>query len=227
MSPVTAAAMLLFLLAALVATTPVQCGRVRRQVAPVPEPENSPDDFAVSGTNSSSSSSLTPPPEPACNSSGYSTEFGSSFTFECRPAYALSVVRSTYCSATGDRAWNYSCTYMGLGQLDECYWSPFVNDFGSVLSYQCPFNSLVTGFYSVYDRAQSDRRWKLKCCRSDRTLLYNCQNSLPANTPAGDLEFSVFGNYFLRGVFATFRRNVRRGEKDRRFQFVTCKRFAN
>eukprot|EP00058_Branchiostoma_floridae_P005501 XP_002590989.1 hypothetical protein BRAFLDRAFT_119094 [Branchiostoma floridae] len=213
MSPVTAAAMILFLLSALVATTPVQGSRVTQQVAPVPEPENSPDDFAVSRTNSSSSSSLTPPPEPACNASGYTTEFGSSFTFECRQAYALSAVRSTYCIATGDRAWNYSCTYMGLGQLDECYWSPFVNDFGSVLSYQCPFNSLVTGFYSEYDAAQSDRRWKLKCCRSDRTLLYNCQNSLPANTPAGDLEFSVFGNYFLRGVFATFRRNVRRGEK--------------
>ncbi|XP_066275648.1 dermatopontin-like [Branchiostoma lanceolatum] len=226
MSPLSAAAMLLLLLAAAVATTPVQGSRVRRQVAPEPD-NSSADDSAVGGTNSSSSSATagaSSRPEAACNASGYNTEFGSSFTFECPESYALSAVGSRYCSATGDRAWNYSCTYMGLGQLGECYWSPFANDFGSVLWYQCPFNSLVTGFHSEYDATQKDRRWKLKCCRSDSSVLYNCQNSLPANTPTGELQFSVFGNYFLRGVFATFKRNVRRGETDRRFQFVSCKK---
>ncbi|CAH1256416.1 DPT [Branchiostoma lanceolatum] len=319
MSPLAAVAMLLVPLAAVVATTPVQGSRVGRQLAPEPDNSSADDSAAVSGTNSSSSSTgaaAAPRPGAACNASGHGTEFGSSFTFECRESYALSAVGSRYCSATGDRAWNYSCTYMGLGQLGECYWSPFANDLGSVLWYQCPFNSLVTGFYSEYDaaqkdrrwklkccrsdssvldncaplsltvelhvsheydaaqkdrrwklkccrsdssvlyycaplslslncmfhseydaaqkdrrwkpneydEAQKDRRWKLKCCRSDSSVLYNCQNSLPANTPTGELHFSVFGNYFLRGVFATFKRNVRRGETDRRFQFVSCKK---
>ncbi|XP_078667614.1 hemagglutinin/amebocyte aggregation factor-like [Branchiostoma floridae x Branchiostoma belcheri] len=244
MSPLTAIAMVLLPLAAAVATTPVRrSDRAARQAAPGPqsvdesavrssrvarqaEPDIEPvgiqsaDIYVVRRTNSTSAPTVNP--VPACNASGYDTEFGSPFTFKCGPNYALTTIRSTYCSAPGDRAWKYSCTYMGLGH-QECYWSPFVNDAGSVLFYQCPFNSIVTGFYSEFDASQNDRRWKVKCCRTEKSILYNCQNSLPANTLTEDLKFTVFGNYFLRGVLATFKRNVRRGEIDRRFQFVTCR----
>ncbi|KAI8512870.1 hypothetical protein Bbelb_095090 [Branchiostoma belcheri] len=201
--------------------------RVARQIEPDIQ---SADIYVVRRTNSSSASP-TVNPEAACNASGYDTEFGSEgkraspnndketteklerspFTFKCGPNYALTTIRSTYCSAPGDRAWKFSCTYMGLGH-QECYWSPFVNDVGSVLFYQCPFNSIVTGFYSEFDSSQNDRRWKVKCCRTEKSILYNCQNSLPANALTEDLKFTVFGNYFLRGVLATFKRNVRRGE---------------
>ncbi|XP_019639770.1 PREDICTED: dermatopontin-like [Branchiostoma belcheri] len=200
MSPLTAAAIFLLPLTAAVVTTPVRGGRAARQTGPdsqyvedsavrnsrvarQAEPDIEPvgiqsaDIYVVRRTNSSSPAP-TVNPEPACNASGYDTEFGSPFTFKCGPNYALTTIRSTYCSAPGDRAWKYSCTYMGLGH-QECYWSPFVNDVGSVLFYQCPFNSIVTGFYSEFDASQNDRRWKVKCCRTEKSIIYNCQFEAP------------------------------------------------
>ncbi|XP_078588770.1 dermatopontin-like [Branchiostoma floridae x Branchiostoma japonicum] len=160
-------------------------------------------------------------PTPTCDTTGKETGFGDPFTFECAKNQVISSVTSSYCSSPSDRAWAFGCKVL-TGEnleLNECFWSPFINDFGGIMAFQCPFNSLITGFYSTFRDDKNDRRWKVKCCRPGSYLAYNCLTTIASNEWNDDLNFSSPSGYFMRGIHS----DVSTGKRDRRYQFDLCK----
>ncbi|XP_078660885.1 dermatopontin-like [Branchiostoma floridae x Branchiostoma belcheri] len=186
--------------------------RARRHLAELLIPEATTD---VSGLTT------TEGPKENCSTADDETKFGDTFTLECAEQQIFSSVKSSYCSSLSDRAWTFRCKGV-RGEdklLDECFWSPFINDFGGFISFQCPFNSLVTGFYSTFRADRKDRRWKVKCCTPGSYLVYNCLTTLPANEWNDVMDFSSPSAYYMRGI----RSDVSAGKRDRRYQFDLCK----
>ncbi|XP_066278538.1 fibropellin-1-like isoform X2 [Branchiostoma lanceolatum] len=170
------------------------------------------------GLGTSTGLGTTSAPREVCSTTGSETEFGDPFTFECEENHTISSVTSSYCSSPSDRGWTFGCKANSGGELKECFWSPYINDFGGFMTFQCPFNSLVTGFYSTFRDDRHDRRWKVKCCKPGSHLVYNCLTTPQTNEWNDDLKFTSPSGYYMRGVHS----DVSTGKRDRRYQFDLC-----
>ncbi|MGI4458271.1 hypothetical protein ACR2WA_25400, partial [Klebsiella pneumoniae] len=129
-------------------------------------------------------------------------------------------ISSVHCDRTEDRVWKFVCgSVPGLSGFDEEFWSGWINDYGGVMNFQCPFNALVTGFMSEHDNRQEDRRWNVRCSRKRGIETYNCAFSRYANSFDGRMNYAVSSVYYLRGLHSYHSNR----HEDRRYKFNDCR----
>lgn len=61
--------------------------------------------------------------------------------------------------------------------------SVYVNSFDQRVGYHCPDGGMVSGLISYHSNNQEDRRWRVKCCRSNGKLgiIYESQSLILSN----------------------------------------------
>lgn len=87
----------------------------------------------------------------------------------CPKDMALTYIRSTHDSHHEDRSWSYKCGKFDGWQVEQCYWTDYINEYDKELEFQCPTignpNMVFAGLISVHDNHREDRVFKFKCCR--------------------------------------------------------------
>ncbi|RXN25366.1 hemagglutinin amebocyte aggregation factor-like protein [Labeo rohita] len=78
---------------------------------------------------------------------------------------SISSIRSEHHNAFEDRRWELGCKDTFRYGTD-CFWSPYVNYFDEMFSFECPPHHVITGMSSHHNDNYEDRRWQFYCCRS-------------------------------------------------------------
>ncbi|XP_016299501.1 hemagglutinin/amebocyte aggregation factor-like [Sinocyclocheilus anshuiensis] len=98
-----------------------------------------------------------------CYWSPYINNFDQTFTFECKPQYALAGMSSHHDNYYEDRMWRFYCCESKCIS-GNCQWTSYVNYFDEYIYWTVPPHSFLVGADSYHQNFQEDRRWKYKYC---------------------------------------------------------------
>ncbi|XP_050954257.1 hemagglutinin/amebocyte aggregation factor [Labeo rohita] len=96
---------------------------------------------------------------------GWHNGYDQPLNFNCAPGQSISSIRSEHHNAFEDRRWELGCKDTFRYGTD-CFWSPYVNYFDEMFSFECPPHHVITGMSSHHNDNYEDRRWQFYCCRS-------------------------------------------------------------
>uniref|UniRef100_A0A4W5RW22 Hemagglutinin/amebocyte aggregation factor-like n=1 Tax=Hucho hucho TaxID=62062 RepID=A0A4W5RW22_9TELE len=108
--------------------------------------------------------------EPECHWSPYVNDFDQEFTFECPKNYVLTGMNSYHSNPHEDRRWKFYCCRVNSYCNQDCQWTPYVNYFDEVISWQVPSLNYLVGAGSYHSNPHEDRRWRYRYC----TRTSNC-----------------------------------------------------
>ncbi|XP_078667662.1 hemagglutinin/amebocyte aggregation factor-like [Branchiostoma floridae x Branchiostoma belcheri] len=158
-----------------------------------------------------------PPPTTAL--AGAQTTWDGPFTVQSPITRAISRVQSAHCNVAQDRVWRFESRFAPGLLFIQAYWSPWVNDFDGNMGYNCPFNSVVTGFSSIHSNSHQDRRWRLKCSRKPGMSVHSCIVTGYVNNWDAAMNFIVPPSYYIKGIHGVHHNTY----QDRRYRFTLCK----
>jgi hypothetical protein len=146
----------------------------------------------------------------------------------CGGNTALNYVYSNHDNVKEDRRFGFKCSQINNKyKLDECTWTTnWVNNWDSVLNFECNNNGLVRTVESYHDNGKQDRRWKFECCRlalsdfsDDEITDMDCtEPNYYENDWDGSLNISPT-TYFLNGINSYHNND----KEDRLFRFRRCR----
>ncbi|KAM9407149.1 hemagglutinin/amebocyte aggregation factor-like isoform 2-T2 [Salvelinus alpinus] len=102
--------------------------------------------------------------EPECHWSPYVNDLEQEFSFKCPNNYVLTGVNSYHSNPHEDRRWKFYCCRVNSYCNQDCQWTPYVNYFDEVISWQVPGLNYLVGAGSYHSNYYKDRRWRYQYC---------------------------------------------------------------
>ncbi|XP_024228663.1 hemagglutinin/amebocyte aggregation factor isoform X2 [Oncorhynchus tshawytscha] len=102
--------------------------------------------------------------EPECLWSPYVNDFDQEFSFKCPQNYVLTGVNSYHSNYYEDRRWKFYCCRVNSYRNQDCQWTPYINYFDEVISWQVPGLNYLVGAGSYHSNYYEDRRWRYQYC---------------------------------------------------------------
>ncbi|KAI8512815.1 hypothetical protein Bbelb_094540 [Branchiostoma belcheri] len=141
------------------------------------------------------------------------------FTYQCPRNRAISRVQSVHCNTAEDRVWRFECKPVGFHAFTYNYWTGWINDYDEDMAFNCPYNTVVTGFQSEHSNSRHDRRWKMRCSKKIGMVLHSCYTTWYVNYWDRAMDYFVPASYYVTGMHGEHRNN----KGDRRYKFTLCK----
>uniref|UniRef100_A0A4W5N5M8 Hemagglutinin/amebocyte aggregation factor-like n=1 Tax=Hucho hucho TaxID=62062 RepID=A0A4W5N5M8_9TELE len=88
--------------------------------------------------------------EPECHWSPYVNDFQQEFSFKCPKNYVLTGMSSYHSNDHEDRRWKFYCCRVNSYCNQDCQWTPYVNYFDEVISWQVPGLNYLVGAGSYH-----------------------------------------------------------------------------
>jgi len=102
-----------------------------------------------------------------------------------------------------DRIWKfYYGSASGGVQCNSKYWTNYLNAWDRPLSFSCPANEAISGFYSTHHNRKEDRRWKIQCCKVTNAQLIEGGFTRYLNSWDGLLDYRCANDEVLVGVYS-------------------------
>ncbi|BFZ22664.1 hypothetical protein BsWGS_25703 [Bradybaena similaris] len=137
---------------------------------------------------------------------------------DCQGQQYLSYIGSVHRDSFEDRIWKFRCR-PPPGEVYDCDWTSYLNDFDNVLNFTCPGNFLINGMMSYNDNYYRDRRFLVKCCRIYPRSTTNCRFTARfVNDWDKEMNFTVPDGKCIKGVYSIHDN----GKEDRRWKFNIC-----
>ena len=93
--------------------------------------------------------------------------------FECNDGEGIYKFEGTFHESKLDRTWTWGCRKV-TDSFDHCYWTDYLNGLDQHLNGNCPSQYLLNGVGSYFDSHAKDRKWKIRCCKSDKIAIDYC-----------------------------------------------------
>ncbi|CAG0914388.1 unnamed protein product [Notodromas monacha] len=155
-----------------------------------------------------------------CAMSQWVNDLDGTLDFNCPFGETISRVQSIHDNDSEDRLWAFECKPIPIDSSDlTCQNSGYVNDFDEEITFNCPFNGVISGTHSEHSNHDEDRRWDFKCCEALNYCTTNCYFTPEVNDYDGPMDYTVDTDYYISGV-ASHHDN---GKEDRRWRFFVCK----
>ncbi len=119
--------------------------------------------------------------------------------FECKNGEAITRIESTYDGNERilDRDWNFYCSVI-TSMEPSCYWTGYVNDPDLQLHARCQENYYIAGIESYAIAELWDRRYNVKCCRTDDVKTIDCSTTDEyINGYRGNINYELYGRIFV------------------------------
>ena len=129
---------------------------------------------------------------------------------ECnqKKGMAINRIQSIYDAKKKDRRFRFSCTQVAHTPPKHCQWYNDINGWDQPLIFTCPADYYMTGIKSYHNNKKEDRRWSIKCCRSDGYRTESCELTDYINdfreTIDNEAELSICKNDEERAFFTGF-----------------------
>ena len=96
---------------------------------------------------------------------------------QCRESNgeAINRMQSVYSPPHGDRRFRFSCVKVAATPAKHCQWYNDINEFDQPLVFTCPSDYYINGIKSYHLNAKEDRRWSIRCCKSDGYHTESCE----------------------------------------------------
>ena len=111
----------------------------------------------------------------------------------------LDGMASKYFRPKGDRLFKFHCINKPPMKLKRCFWGKFEHDFRGDLNYTCPYRSVMTGLYSMYN--DFDRVWQFRCCKVRNFALFQPSKRLSKKA------FIIVPSWYLSTLLSYFHHN--------------------
>ena len=109
----------------------------------------------------------------------------------------MSSIKSTYDLTLYDRNWSFQCKKVA-NHFDYCYWTDYLNQLDQALHAQCEPGNFITGIQSYHVDGYNDRRFRIRCCRSDRIKLKECKLTAVINNYRAYMDYEVSDGYIMQ-----------------------------
>uniref|UniRef100_UPI001ED8273C zinc metalloproteinase nas-36-like n=1 Tax=Scatophagus argus TaxID=75038 RepID=UPI001ED8273C len=135
----------------------------------------------------------------------------------CTSHWILSpLCQSVHSAFANDRQWEIDCK---PSDISSCFWSGYFNLYDQEMSYNCPANHVIVGFYSDYQSYHGGRRWNVLCCTTTKLITFDCRETPMVNYWTEDFDWYVPGDNFLTGIYTHNKDN----NGDHRWSFSYCR----
>ncbi|XP_041805031.1 zinc metalloproteinase nas-33-like [Chelmon rostratus] len=132
----------------------------------------------------------------------------------CEENHVVSRIESSLSLNDSDRQWEIECKEF---VTEDCAWSSFHSLHEQDLSFKCPANQVVAGFFSDSMKKRGSRRWNIYCCSAPDLTTFDCQETPMLNE---DFNWNIPEDSFLTGIHA---KNSKNDEGDHRWSFTHCR----
>ena len=107
----------------------------------------------------------------------YQNNFDGPLNVQCRESNgeAINRMQSIYSTGHRDRRFRFSCVKVAATPAKHCQWYNDINEFDQPLVFTCPSDYYMNGIKSYHNNGKEDRRWSIKCCRSDGYRTESCE----------------------------------------------------
>ena len=109
---------------------------------------------------------------------------------QCEDGLYLSALSSTYDTQWYDRNWNFKCRKVA-NYFDYCSWSEYLNELDDPLHAECDTNHFINGIESYFVAGRNDRRYRIRCCKSNHIKLTECSSTAFINEYRGVINYEV------------------------------------
>ncbi|XP_022806174.1 hemagglutinin/amebocyte aggregation factor-like [Stylophora pistillata] len=105
------------------------------------------------------------------------------FKFECNQnGRSVKLWKSIHRNCKEDRIHSFKCK-VGPDprhRSSDCAWEHFANSYDRPVVFKCPHNGFITGIRSEYSAHNKDRRFRFRCCHTDRLQAKQMQDNSTA-----------------------------------------------
>ncbi|KAJ7371443.1 hypothetical protein OS493_025913 [Desmophyllum pertusum] len=139
--------------------------------------------------------------------------------FSCHRGHPIKSLYSYWLDCRRDRVWSFECGNVGNAWywMSCDGWTTELNEWDGPLFKLCENNGFVSGISSVHDNGKEDRRFKIKCCRSDSHKTCDCSVEVLNNFQAV-LDYTIPEGKVLTGLYSIHRND----KEDRKWQAIIC-----
>ncbi len=121
---------------------------------------------------------------------------------ECPDQEGIYQFKSIHDNGPEDRVFEFNCRRTAKTNIDDSYWTDFVNGYKLPAMFQCNPNYFLCGIESVHDDGSEDRIFKYKCCHAEFHFTMNCGFTGDLNEFDWPIDYSTSGSQVLTGMFS-------------------------
>ena len=123
----------------------------------------------------------------------YQNQYDKPLNVECseEKGEAIYRIQSTYSTKTKDRRFLFSCIKIAKSPSIRCKWYNDINEWDSPLLFTCPSDYYIAGIKSRHNNGREDRRWSIKCCRSEGYHTESCQLTKEINQFRQPIDYTA------------------------------------
>jgi len=133
-----------------------------------------------------------------------------SFEFECPIGEHIYYLMSQHSNSKEDRRWGFDCRKGSVS--DDCAWTAWMNDPNAQnhqdnnMERKCSGGGVVAGIRGAHVSGKEDRRWKIKCCKSNTKRLKSCSWTAYLNEFDGLMDWDVNPDRIINGIRGEFKK---------------------